>query len=81
MAPRLGTSLYCVTPFETRKLFVKLGYLVATRNLVFFLSLKSKDTSSKSATVCTSIQSSGTAITTLAYQNLIFLHFNFFLAN
>ena len=58
--------MYWVTPFETRKLLVKFGYFVATLNLVFFLSLKSKDTSSKSAIVCTSIQSLGTATTTLA---------------
>jgi len=55
VAPRLGTILYWVTPFETRKLLVKFGYLVATRSLIFFLSLKLKETSSKSATVWTSI--------------------------
>ena len=36
VAPRLGISLYWVIPFETRKLLVKFGYFVATRNLLFF---------------------------------------------
>ncbi len=51
VAPRLEINLYCVTPFEIRKLFVKLGYFVATLNLEFLLILMSKATSSKSAIV------------------------------
>ena len=51
VAPRLGMILYCVTPFEIKKSLVKFGYLVATLNLLFFLNLKSNETSSRSATV------------------------------
>ena len=45
VAPRLLTNLNCVTPFENKKSLVKLGYLVATLNLLLFLSLNSKDIS------------------------------------
>ena len=37
VAPRLETNLYWVIPFEKRKLFVRFGYFVATRNRVFLL--------------------------------------------
>ena len=67
VAPRLGINLYWVTPFEIKKSLVKFGYLVATLNLVFLLDLISNDISSRSAIVCTSIQSSGTAITRFAF--------------
>jgi len=67
VAPRLGINLYWVTPFEIKKSFVKFGYLVATLNLVFLFDLISNDISSRSAIVCTSIQSSGTAITKFAF--------------
>ena len=40
-----------VTPFENKKSLVKFGYLVATLNLFFFLSLNSKAISSRSAIV------------------------------
>ena len=67
VAPRLGINLYWVTPFEIKKSLVKFGYLVATLNLVFLYDLISNDISSRSAIVCTSIQSSGTAITKFAF--------------
>ena len=66
VAPKLGINLYCVTPLEIKKLFVKFGYFVATLSLLFFFDLKLKATSSKSAIVWTSIQSSGTATTKFA---------------
>ena len=52
---------------KLKKSLVKFVYLVATLNLLFLLDLKSNDTSSRSAIVCTSIQSSGTATTKLAF--------------
>ena len=51
VAPRLGISLYCVTPFEIKKSLVKFGYFVAILNLLFLFNLMSNETSSKSATV------------------------------
>ena len=51
VAPRLFTNLNCVTPLENKKSLVKLGYLVATLSLLFFLSLNSNAISSKSAIV------------------------------
>ena len=67
VAPREGTNLNWVTPFENKNSLVKFGYFVATLNLLFLLSLKSKDISSKSASVWTSIHSSGTATTRVAF--------------
>ena len=69
MAPRELTNLNWVTPFENKNSLVKFGYLVATLNLFFFLSLNSNAISSKSATVWTSIQGSGIATTKVAFPN------------
>ena len=69
VAPKLSTNLNWVTPLENKKSLVKLGYLVATLNLFFFLSLNSNAISSRSAIVWTSIQGSGIATTKLAFQN------------
>jgi len=51
VAPKLSTSLNCVTPLENKNSLVKLGYFVATLNLCFLFSLNSKDISSRSAIV------------------------------
>ena len=67
MAPRELINLNWVTPFENRNSLVKFGYLVATLNLFFFLSLNSNAISSKSATVWTSIHVSGIATTKVAF--------------
>ena len=72
MAPKLSINLNCVTPFENKNSFVKFGYLVATLNLFFFLSLNSNAISSRSAIVWTSIQGSGIATTKLAFPKLSF---------
>jgi len=55
---------------ENKNSLVKLGYLVATLILLFFLSLNSKAISSRSAIVWTSIQSLGIAITNVALPKL-----------
>ena len=51
VAPKLSTNLKCVTPLENKKSLVKFGYLVATLNFFFFLSLNSNAISSRSAIV------------------------------
>ena len=51
VAPKLSTNLNWVTPLENKKSLVKFGYLVATLNLFFFLSLNSNAISSRSAIV------------------------------
>ena len=66
VAPKLSTNLNWVTPLENKNSLVKFGYLVATLNLFFFLSLNSNAISSKSAIVWTSIQGSGIATTNVA---------------
>ena len=73
MAPKLSTIWNWVTPFENKKSLVRLGYLVATLSLFFFLSLNSNAISSKSATVWTSIHGSGIATTRFAFPKSYFL--------
>ena len=51
VAPRLFTNLNWVTPLENKNSLVKFGYLVATLNLFFFLSLNLNAISSRSAIV------------------------------
>ena len=72
VAPRLSTNLNWVTPFENKNSFVRFGYLVATLNLFFFLSLNSNAISSRSAIVWTSIHGSGIATTKSAFPKLNF---------
>ena len=62
-----------MTPFENKKSLVRLGYLVATLSLFFFLSLNSNAISSKSATVWTSIHGSWIATTRFAFPKSYFL--------
>ena len=45
VAPRLDINLYWVIPLDNKKSFVKLGYFVAILNLLFLLSLISKEIS------------------------------------
>ena len=73
VAPKLSTNLNWVTPLENKNSLVKFGYLVATLNLFFFLSLNSNAISSKSAIVWTSIQGSGIATTNVAFPKSYFL--------
>ena len=78
VAPRLLTNLNCVTPLENINSVVNFGYFVAIRNLFLFLSLNSNAISSRSGIVCTSIQSSGIATTSVAFpKSYLFLTITF----